>query len=286
MITNSNKPMISVIVPVYNVAQFLERCVDSIIHQTYPNLEIILVDDGSTDDSGLLCDQLKAADNRIRVVHKVNGGLSSARNAGINAATGCYIGFVDSDDYIAPQMYEKMLGDLIINEADIAQCGCEIVWGDHVELRNGSGKVYIWNRDEAVINHLSGQITEPSVCCKLYKSEIFKTLRFDESIKLSEDIPFNVKAFMLCRKSVFRDECYYKYIKRDNSLSRSAFDEKEIDTVKQAEAIVETLKDEGRKVKEAAYAKLFGTIISVYNHSLFAEKDYKELRKDLKAREG
>lgn len=101
--------LITVIVPVYNVAKYLEKCVKSIQDQTYKSLEIILVDDGSTDSSGAICDKYATEDSRIRVIHKPNGGLSSARNAGLDAATGDYVGFIDSDDYIAPDFYESLL---------------------------------------------------------------------------------------------------------------------------------------------------------------------------------
>ena len=114
---------ISVIVPVYNVEQYLERCVDSIINQTYKNLEIILVNDGSTDNSGKLCDELAKRDDRIRVIHKGNGGLSDARNAGIEEAESDLIGFIDSDDYIDEDMYELLIDNLRETNADLSMCG-------------------------------------------------------------------------------------------------------------------------------------------------------------------
>ena len=114
---------ISVIVPVYNVEQYLERCVDSIINQTYKNLEIILVNDGSTDNSGQLCDKLAKKDNRIRVIHKENGGLSDARNVGIDEAKSDLIGFIDSDDYIDEDMYELLINNMKNANADLSMCG-------------------------------------------------------------------------------------------------------------------------------------------------------------------
>ena len=117
------QPLISVIVPVYNVENYLPRCLDSIINQTYTNLEILLVDDGATDNSGKLCDEYAQKDNRIRVFHKENGGVSSARNMGLDNATGEYIAFVDSDDYIDKCMYEIMLNSSVQNNADIVVCG-------------------------------------------------------------------------------------------------------------------------------------------------------------------
>ena len=116
-----NTPLISVIVPVYNVEKYLKKCVNSICNQTYENLEIILIDDGSTDNSGLICDELSCKDNRIVVIHQNNGGQATARNMGLSAAKGEFIGFVDSDDWIEPKLYETMLS--IIQNHDIAICG-------------------------------------------------------------------------------------------------------------------------------------------------------------------
>lgn len=123
-----NSKLLSVIVPVYKAEKYLHRCVDSIIAQTWSNLEIILVDDGSPDNSGAICDEYAARDSRIRVIHKPNGGVSSARNAGIDAATGEYIAFVDSDDYIAPDMYEKLFG-VLKSEKSIAACDFMMDYG-------------------------------------------------------------------------------------------------------------------------------------------------------------
>ena len=121
------KPLISVIVPVYDVQKYVRKSVESILQQTYKNLEIILVDDGSTDESGNICDMLACSDNRVTVIHKKNGGLSDARNAGLDRATGELIGFVDSDDYIEKNMYEVLEERMRINEADISCCGRYVV---------------------------------------------------------------------------------------------------------------------------------------------------------------
>ena len=119
---------ISIIVPVYNVEKYLKKCIDSIVNQTYKNLEIILVDDGATDRSGEICDELAKLDNRIKVYHKKNGGLSDARNYGVERATGSYVGFVDSDDYIDAEMYEKLYEAITKEAADVAECNLKIVY--------------------------------------------------------------------------------------------------------------------------------------------------------------
>ena len=117
-----SKPLLSIIVPVYNVEKYIERCIKSILNQSFTNFELILVDDGSPDNCGKICDEYKKKDSRIKVIHKKNGGLSDARNAGLNIATGKYIGFVDSDDIIHPQMYEKLFNCINKYNSDIVQC--------------------------------------------------------------------------------------------------------------------------------------------------------------------
>ena len=127
--------LISIVVPVYKVEPYLDKCVSSIVNQTYKNLEIILVDDGSPDNCPVMCDAWAEKDNRIRVIHKPNGGLSDARNAGMSAATGELIAFVDSDDWIAPDMYEKLYHRLTEDGSDIAACGVQMVWEDNTPPR-------------------------------------------------------------------------------------------------------------------------------------------------------
>lgn len=128
-----SKPLVSIVVPVYNVEKYLDRCVESIVGQTYANLEIILVDDGATDSSGSLCDAWAERDERIKVIHKVNGGLSDARNKGAEASSGQYIGFIDSDDYIAPDMYEVLVDLILENDVDMSICGVADVYPNRVE---------------------------------------------------------------------------------------------------------------------------------------------------------
>ena len=147
--------LISIIVPVYNMEQYMERCVNSIINQTYSNLEIILVDDGSTDRSPAMCDEYALKDARIKVVHKANGGLSDARNAGLKVATGAYIGYVDSDDWVELSMYQKLYESCIENDAQVAVCRYAKAYQDRIE-RGGHGKVTAFDRDGVLKGYLSG----------------------------------------------------------------------------------------------------------------------------------
>ena len=138
-----NNLLISIIVPIYNVEKYLVKSVNSIINQTYKNLEIILVNDGSTDTCGDICEKFKNIDRRIIVIHKKNGGLSDARNAGLQVAKGDYIGFVDSDDWIEKNMYQELLNISLKENSDIVSCGVRKVWNDINIINNGSELNYI-----------------------------------------------------------------------------------------------------------------------------------------------
>ena len=155
-----NRPLISVIVPVYNMQDYLETCMNSILGQTYENLEIILVNDGSKDSSPQMCDAFAEKDSRIKVIHKENGGLSSARNAGLDVATGDYIGFVDSDDSIRPNFFELLYDNLVKTDADVSVCrltNCTEQAGDRTMANQTEKDLLTFTSEEAVINMLIGK---------------------------------------------------------------------------------------------------------------------------------
>ena len=195
-------PRISVIVPVYNVAAWLPRCVDSILAQTCKNMEILLVDDGSSDASGRICDAYAEKDPRIRVVHKENGGLSSARNAGLDMASGEYLGFVDSDDWIEPGMYAEMLGLMEKYDAQLVCAGrCDVDGGtgekavglcpEREECVSGeelAGRIFLWDHCDS------------SACDKLYRRELFDGIRYPEG-KTCEDIPVTYRLALKARRA-------------------------------------------------------------------------------------
>ena len=180
-------PKISIIVPIYNVEKYLTNCIDSILNQTFKDFELILVNDGSTDNSFEICKHYKDIDDRICIIDKKNGGLSSARNAGLDIAKGEYIGFVDSDDYIHPQMYELLYNQIIKNKADISMCEFKKVsefnkkeLSDKVILNQ---EVEILNNKEAVFKlGENGSVTYVIACNKLYKKSLFNNIKFKEGI--------------------------------------------------------------------------------------------------------
>lgn len=204
------KPLITVIVPVYNVEGYLNRCVESIANQSYRNLEIILVDDGSRDGCPDLCDTWGKSDSRIKVIHKKNGGVSSARNAGLDIACGEYVAFVDADDYISPNMLEKLLNGATLNNCDISICRVS----SDKSAQNEQAKVY---ENDVLSLYLSDSLCRPSVFAKLYSRQVIQGLRFDSSIKIGEDYIFNFYAFKNARRVVVLEERLYYYELRENS---------------------------------------------------------------------
>ena len=215
--------MISVIIPVYNVEAYLEMCVNSICRQTYQNLEIILVDDGSTDNSGLICDKLSQADNRIRVIHKQNGGLSSARNAGLDIAHGEFISFVDSDDTIHPRMMEVLLS--LIKNKDIAICGHQ-----EIKVNHPPQQVVSLSRDETLTqNELWREVfcrLNNAAWNKLYRKDLIGCLRFSEELLHGEDLIFNLNYLRVCELGAINRTKLYNYLKREGSITKSKFSSK------------------------------------------------------------
>lgn len=219
---------ISIIVPVYKVEQYLERCVNSLTNQTYKNIEIILVDDGSPDQCPQMCDGYAGEDSRIKVIHKKNGGLSDARNAGLDAATGEYIAFVDSDDWVEPDFIEQLYVNAKKEDADISIIGCTLVWDDgrRKPVSNDKG-YYVFDNEKAIREMLAQRKFGCMVCQKMYRKQIFDTVRFPVG-KLYEDVAVSMPTFLKARKVVFSGNYGYNYYQRNDSIVNSKFDERKL----------------------------------------------------------
>lgn len=217
------EPVISVIVSIYNVQAYVEKSVHSIQNQTYKNLEIILVDDGSTDNSGNICDEFANDDARIKVIHKVNGGLSSARNEGIKVATGEYIAFVDGDDWIDEDMYEGMLSAIVKHDADIAICNYKEISKKGIRDTSSDDIVVFEGRETLKVfieEDVNYQI-QNAAWNKLYKRSLMGELRFPEG-KLFEDIVYTTKLLAGSKRAVYVNKAYYNYIfDRSDSIMNS-----------------------------------------------------------------
>ena len=218
---NTNNPLLSIVVPVYKVEPYLEKCVNSILAQTYSNLEIILIDDGSPDNCGKICDDFTQKDSRVFVIHKSNGGLSSARNAGIEIAHGEYIGFVDSDDTIEPDMYEKLHHAIQRDKTDLAVCAVNYVYEDGKILKKpGLGKDAIFHFPQAMVEMNLHRLFDMATWSKLYHRNLFDGLRFPVG-KLSEDYYVMFRILDRAQKISYVDATCYNYLQRKNSVTRS-----------------------------------------------------------------
>jgi len=227
-----NDVKISVIVPIYNVEKFLNVTVESIVNQTHKNLEIILVDDGSADASAGICDKWALKDSRIQVIHKENGGVSSARNAGLSIAAGDYIAFVDGDDYIDPDMYEIMLGHIITYGADAASCGMVRENKNAPDEPWGSADAEIELVDNKTLLKKVGQaigILPVSPCNKLFSRAVIGDIRFDTRFKYAEDVLFNYYVSKNIKKMATQDVPRYHYVSNAMSASHKKFDAQRFD---------------------------------------------------------
>lgn len=213
---------ISVIVPAYNVEPFLEKCMRTILNQTYSNLEIILVDDGSTDGTGSMCDKIAQEDPRIIVLHKENGGLSDARNAGLQICTGDFISFIDSDDYIEPDMYECMMEEMKDESASMVAVGFIMTEADGSTRILGAKQRKKLTREGAFMNLFEEEEMFPSSVNKLYRSYLFEKLRFRKGI-INEDTELIPKLLNICNSVIILDKALYHYVLRKGSITQSEF---------------------------------------------------------------
>lgn len=246
---------ISVIVPVYNVAADLPRCLDSILAQTYSNIEIVAVDDGSPDGSGEILHQYAEKYANLRVIHKENGGVTSARLCGVREASGEWIGFIDGDDEIEPDMYQRLLENALKYNADVSHCGYQMVFSDgRVNHFHNSGIIREQDSDTAIRDLLEGTLVEPGLWNKLYRRELFQGLQMPMDIRINEDLLMNYYLFSAAEKAVFEDWCPYHYIVREGSASRAKLNEHKIyDPIKVKKIILEKVSAENSENAQRAF---------------------------------
>ena len=214
---SQEKALISLIIPVYKVEKYLEKCIQSVINQTYENLQIILVDDGSPDNCGKICDEYAKKDHRIEVIHKSNGGLSDARNKGLEIAKGEYIGFVDSDDYIEADMYEVLYNLLKQYNADVSICNFYTVSQGKISIKNADNGINEYNRIEILKEILLDKNIQSYAWNKLYKKELFDEIKYPIGKKY-EDIGTTFYLLEKCNKIVVTGKSEYYYINRQDSI--------------------------------------------------------------------
>lgn len=264
-------PTLSIIVPVYNVEDYLTECIESILNQKYQDFELILVNDGSSDSSGEICDKYSDRDRRINVKHKDNGGQSSARNVGLNIAKGKYIGFVDSDDWIHEEMYERLVKHALIHKPDIVACNFQVMKKDgsfEPYTKNAEDKEY--NRAEAMAEIYTNKILTFSPCNKVYSKTLFDELRFIEGIIL-EDKDISYKLVDVSNKVSYIKNSLYFYRYNTGSTLRSSFSIKRLDEYKVQFDMYNYYKHKYPEVSDFVYQELF--IISTHLYAAISLMD-------------
>lgn len=263
-------PLISVIVPVYKVEAYLDHCVQSIVDQTYRNLEIILVDDGSPDNCPAMCDAWAKKDCRIKVIHKENGGLSDARNAGMAIAAGEYLSFIDSDDYIAPEMFQLLLDRIKEDGSDIAACGVEMVFEDGAEPKNlTTAGNCILDRKAAMEAVIRESWLKQPVWNKLYRTDMVRDILFPVG-KYHEDVFWTWQACARAeRVSVFDTPCYY-YVQRSGSIMAEQYSLRRLDAIEAKEQRLAFIEKQFSELAECARKDL---LFSCMYHGQLAIKD-------------
>lgn len=235
------QPLISVIVPVYKVEPWLERCVRSITNQTYKNLEIILVDDGSPDKCGEICDYFAQEDNRVKVIHRENGGLSAARNTGIDACCGDFIGFVDSDDVLHHMMYSLLYGDICSFNTRLAFCQPLMCNDSQISFPPLNANSECINRNDLIHKALEKNIWY-SACTKLYHRSLFEGIRYPEG-RTNEDYPITIKIYDRCDRIAVNYNNLYAYCKHEGSITTAPVNESSFDGITSAKEVYHFVKE-------------------------------------------
>jgi glycosyltransferase involved in cell wall biosynthesis len=280
------EPLISVIIPAYNIEAYLPRCLDSVLAQTYQNLEIIIVDDGSKDGTGAIADDYaKRFPERIRCIHQENSGVTTARLNGTVAAKGEWIGYVDGDDEIEPDMYQRLMDNALKYNADISHCGYQTIvnGGERIHYFYNTGKVVEQDRITGLKDLLEGEFVEPGLWNKIFKRELFQRLLeedlMDHSLKINEDLMMNFILFQEAGSAIYEDFCPYHYLTRSASATRAKFQpHKLLDPIRVRKWILEQADPE---LKDVNWRKYLVACSDAYAE-LSEHKEYTEKCQELK----
>ena len=272
--------MISIIVPVYNVEKYIKRCVDSVISQSYLDWELVLVDDGSTDDSGKICEEYAKKDSRIRCFHKSNGGQASARNLGLENANGEYISFLDSDDWLAESFFKVTVSELIHNDADIVTTNYFLYFDSNriKPVFNQMDSLVICDNKEAMKRLLLNNGTSSSVCARLYKKDLLQGISFQEGM-LFEDAAISYQYFLKASRVVFIPEPLMYYFQREGSTMSRRDKKIRLDEIRAAhERYVGVREYYNDEISEIAFSDYMFDMIHVVECFIRDGYDLSELR--------
>lgn len=256
--------VVSIIVPVYNLEKYLSKCLDSILAQTYKNLEVLLIDDGSTDGSARICDDYQNRDARMIAIHKENGGAADARNLALDKCTGDYVTFIDGDDYVAEDFVERLVQIMAEKDADIAICGWNNVEGDKVEpFCANNGEIKVYNTEQALEVLLYQEEFDSAMWPKLYKRELFDGIRFPKG-NLYEDIAIIYKVFMRAAKVGYVNYAGYFYLLRESGTTLKSFTKGKMDLVNVVLDMEQILSEKYPELKKAAASRVVRANFHIY----------------------
>ena len=276
-------PLISVIVPVYNTEKLLKKCVDSILAQTYKDFELFLVDDGSTDTCPMLCDEYAKADARVQVIHKKNEGQGVARNMALDVASGAYISFIDSDDWVVPDMFEKMINAAEKNNADIAICGIAVFNGLRLADNSYFKDIKVYDNHSLMKSFIATPYIMTGPCNKLYRRFLFDTIRFP-NIRAREDAYIMHELLGQCKTGVHVGECLYIQYVRQGSTERAKFNVNKLILLECAQRLQQYILENYpdlyayvalKYANEIVY--VMGEIVNSFSYNAY-KKEYKQLK--------
>lgn len=270
-------PLISIIIPVYNVEKYINNCMESVCRQTYQNLEIILVDDGAKDSSGNICDEWAKKDSRIVVIHKMNGGLSDARNVGIQAASGKYLMFIDSDDIVSELLVEHLYSGITEADAQISICDPVHLRPDEQPLYQHAKKQKYYNAEDALCEMMYQTSFLFSAWGKLYRAELFNDICFPVGL-LFEDVAVMYKLFAKCEKIVYTDAKLYGYLHRENSITTAKFSKRDCDILGICKKQVAFAENFSPKVYKAAMTYQVVGALRVYLNASNSDEFQEEIQ--------
>ena len=255
-------PLISIIVPVYNVREYLAECLDSLLSQNYPKLEFVIIDDGSTDGSGVLCDEFAKKDSRVKVIHQENQGLSAARNQGLKIAAGSYVTFLDSDDYLAPDYVQYLYGLCAKYQSKMSICAISEITIKKKTINYGAEyDEKIMSTEETLGRMLREEGFNVAAYAKLYRKDLFNDVTFPENT-VHEDLGTTYKLIQKCPRIAYGSEAKYIYRKRKDSISSADFSDKKMDIITLTDAMCDTL--------EASFPYLINTTNLRRAHARFS----------------
>ena len=262
--------LVSIIVPVYNVEKYLSKCIESLINQTYTNIEILLINDGSTDNSKKICEQFKEKDSRIKLINKENGGLSDARNKGLQVAIGKYIAFVDSDDYVEKNYIETLYSLITKFNSEIAIADFRVIKSAK-KIKESEIKEYSIIPEKAIEEMLYSDFYYISACSKLYKKELFENVEFPKG-KMFEDVGTTYKLIIKANKIACTNKKIYNYVIRNNSITTSKFKKEHYDLIELTNTMCEDILQKFPNMEKGALRRKIYANISTLNRMLLSKE--------------